>query len=146
MNTNRITPEIIKHLESGEIFVFGSNTAGMHAGGAARVAQQWGAVWGKPEGLQGNTYALPTVGHTGFAKWTQIGKPLPLAQVKKHVDIFIRCAERNPHLFFYVTPVGCGIAGFKVKDIAPMFIETVSLPNVALPASFWLELGMEPPL
>lgn len=58
----RITPSFVNVLRQNEIFVFGSNIQGMHAGGAAWIAiKKFGAVWGEGEGLQGNSYALPTM-------------------------------------------------------------------------------------
>ena len=61
MATRRTTPSWITSLQSDEVFVFGSNLQGLHAGGAAKLAMQWGAVWGQGVGLQGQTYAIPTM-------------------------------------------------------------------------------------
>ena len=120
---DRITPSIINVLESNEIFVFGSNIQGMHIGGAARVAyNRFGAEWGNGEGLQGISYAFPTMegleGTTAAYRFT----------------IF---AKEHPELKFFVTPVGCGIAGYTPDEIAPMFKSAVLLENVFLPLSFW---------
>ena len=120
----RITPSLINELEPNEVFVFGSNIQGMHMGGAARVAyNKFGAVWGNGEGLQGQSYALPTM--EGFNS------------IKKAVERFTVCAKEHPELKFYVTPAGCGIAGYTAEEIAPMFSDAAHLENVYLPVSFW---------
>lgn len=107
-----------------EIFVFGSNLAGHHAGGAARVAlNRFGAVWGHGEGLQGNSYAIPTM---------QGG----IESITPYVERFIEFAEYEKALTFYVTKIGCSIAGFAIKDIAPLFRNAYNLPNVILPIEF----------
>jgi len=98
-----------------EIFVFGSNEVGAHAGGAAREAlAHHGAAWGVAAGRQGNSYAIPTLDRDL--------EPLPLHHVMAYVGEFIRYAEGHPGLTFRVTQVGCGIAGFAARDIAPLFI------------------------
>lgn len=118
------TPEKISRLNDDEIFVFGSNLAGHHGGGAARVALfHFGAIMGKGTGIQGNSYAIPTM---------QGGTET----IKPYVDDFIKFAREHTELFFYVTRIGCGIAGFKEIDIAPLFAEAASLKNVCLPESF----------
>lgn len=121
---DRITPSRINELEPNEIFVFGSNIRGMHMGGAARVAyDKFGAEWGNGEGLQGHSYALPTMEG--------------LESTKVAVDHFIECVQKHPELKFYVTPVGCGIAGYSPEDIAPLFYKAAGIKNVYLPLSFW---------
>ena len=118
------TPERITELKADEIFVFGSNLAGMHGGGAAYIAfKQFGAVMGCGVGLRGQSYAIPTM---------QGG----VETIKPYVDDFIAFAREHPELFFYVTRIGCGIAGFRDKEIAPLFSEAVGLHNVCLPESF----------
>lgn len=118
------TPEAISTLKPDEVFVFGSNLQGHHGGGAARVAQsRFGAVWGQGVGLQGQSYAIPTM--QGGAE-----------TIKPYVDQFIAFAKEHTELFFYVTRIGCGIAGFKDEDIAPLFSEAVEIANICLPASF----------
>lgn len=120
----RITPALITELKENEIFVFGSNIHGMHGGGAARIAyQKFGAEMGNGEGLQGQSYALPTMEG--------------LENTKKAVDNFIACAKAHKELIFLVTPVGCGIAGYTPEEIAPMFKDAVELENVYLPIIFW---------
>ncbi len=86
------TPEFITQLKADEVFVFGSNLAGMHGGGAETI--------------------------------------------KPYVDDFIAFAKEHPELFFYVTRIGCGIAGFRDKEIAPHFKEALGLKNVCLPETF----------
>lgn len=124
MEERKFTPEMIDALGENEIFVFGSNLQGMHQGGAARVARlKFGAVWGVGVGLQGQSYAIPTM---------QGG----VDTIKPYVDQFIRMAALLPELTFYVTRIGCGIAGFRDADIAPLFRNALELRNVVLPRSF----------
>ena len=120
----RISPDNITELQPDEVFVFGSNLAGLHGGGAARFAmQRFGAVWGKGVGLQGQSYAIPTM---------QGG----VETIKPYIDQFIAFARENPHLKFLVTEIGCGIAGFTPEQIAPLFAEAVGIANIWLPARF----------
>ena len=118
------TPDAITTLRPDEVFVFGSNLQGHHGGGAARVAQmKFGAIWGQGVGLQGQCYAIPTM---------QGG----VETIKPYVDEFIAFAKDHKELFFYVTRIGCGIAGFKDQDIAPLFVDALTVENVCLPESF----------
>ena len=124
MNT-RITPNHITELKPNEIFVFGSNLQGYHGGGAARLAMnQWGAVWGQGTGLQGQTYAIPTM---------QGG----IGTIRPYIDQFIKFAQNDPERTFLVTEIGCGIAGFRPADIAPLFKNAINIPNIWLPQRFW---------
>ena len=124
MYNREYTPEFISELKGNEIFVFGSNLAGAHGGGAARVAfRQFGAVWGKGVGLQGKTYAIPTM---------QGG----VETIRPYVDEFIQFAKEHKELIFLVTRIGCGIAGFKDEEIAPLFKEAESIDNILLPQEF----------
>lgn len=126
--TKRITPNYITSLKPNEIFVFGSNLAGMHGGGAARTANlHFGAVLGKGDGPQGQSYAIPTM---------QGG----VDTIQPYVDKFIEYAKAHPEQTFLVTPIGCGIAGFIPEDIAPLFKDAISVDNIYLPKSFWDEL------
>lgn len=121
----RITPSIVFGLKNNQIFVFGSNLKGHHDGGAARLAfQQFGAVYGKGIGSQGNSYAIPTMFDSHL-------------EIKPYIDDFIREAKANPELEFLVTEIGCGIAGFKAEQIAPLFMEAAELNNIYLPEKFW---------
>ena len=125
MKKGRITPRWIDSLKENEIFVFGSNLAGMHGGGAARIAcLHFGAVMGKGVGLQGQSYAIPTM---------QGG----VETIRPYVNDFIDFAKHHPEMQFLVTPIGCGIAGFEAEDIAPLFEEAKQIKNISLPESFW---------
>ena len=124
MYNRRFTPEHIAVLEPGEIFVFGSNLAGAHGGGAARAARlHFGAVMGQGVGLQGQSYAIPTMQ----------GGP---ETIKPYVDDFILFAKQHPEVTFLVTPIGCGIAGFHARDIAPLFASAIDVENIILPRQF----------
>ncbi len=125
---DRITPKGIHDLQPGEIFVFGSNLEGMHGGGAARTAvERFGAMIGQGVGLQGQSYAIPTM---------QGG----VETIRPYVDEFLRFADCHRELTFLVTRIGCGIAGFRDEEIAPLFARAIHLPNIHLPLSFWKEL------
>lgn len=124
MYNRRYTPERISELKDNEIFVFGSNLAGAHGGGAAWLAfKQFGAVWGEGVGMYGQTYAIPTM---------QGG----VETIKPYVDDFIRFAKEHPGLTFLVTRIGCGIAGFRDEQIAPLFADAINVENIILPMSF----------
>ena len=124
MEQKRTTPNRIDKLQPGEIFAFGSNLLGMHAGGAARAAyHKFGAVMGQGVGLQGQSYAIPTM---------QGG----VETIKPYVDEFIDFARQHPELTFLVTRIGCGIAGFRDEEIAPLFAEAHQLSNVVLPPNW----------
>ena len=125
---NRVTPERISHLESNEIFVFGSNARGLHYGGAARAAlERFGAIMGQGHGLQGKSYAINSM--SGFS------------EMEKDVKEFCEFAKANPQMHFLVTPIGCGIAGYSPIAVAPLFKECKDLENVSLPQSFWKVIG-----
>ena len=118
------TPDNITELKPDEVFVFGSNLEGMHGGGAAYYAfRHFGAAMGCGVGLRGQSYAIPTM---------QGG----VETIKPYVDDFIAFAKDHPELFFLVTRIGCGIAGFKDKEIAPLFGEAAVVPNICLPETF----------
>ena len=126
---SRITPEYISELRPNEVFVFGSNVRGMHYGGAAAFAVgRFGAIIGQGEGLQGQSYAIPTMEG--------------LENMRAAVDRFIAFAQAHPELTFLVTPIGCGIAGYTPEAVAPLFLQSVSLPNISLPQSFWDSLSV----
>ena len=127
-NTRRVTPGRITSLKPGQIFVFGSNVHGMHAGGAAAAAvSHFGAVWGQGEGLQGSSYAIPTM--EGMENMCEA------------VRRFTQFAATHPQLHFLVTPIGCGIAGYSAHQVAPLFADCTTLPNVSLPHPFWVILN-----
>lgn len=121
---DRFTPEIISELAPNEVFVFGSNLMGHHGGGAAWVAmKRFGAIWGQGVGLQGQSYGIPTM---------QGG----VETIAPYVDEFIAFAATRLDLTFLVTRIGCGIAGFRDEEIAPLFKEALDAPNIVLPESF----------
>jgi len=124
MYNRSFTPERITQLKPNEIFVFGSNLAGAHGGGAARLAyERFGAVWGQGVGLQGQTYAIPTM---------QGG----VETIKPYTDEFIAFAKAHPEMKFFVTKIGCGIAGFTTEEIAPLFADAMDIENIILPQEF----------
>ena len=124
MSEKRISSRRIDTLEENEIFVFGSNLQGMHGGGAARAAyEQFGAVWGQGTGLQGQSYAIPTM-HGG------------IDVIAPYVNEFIAFAKEHPELKFLVTEIGCGIAGFRISEMAPLFKEALDIENIYLPERF----------
>lgn len=131
---NRITPDNITKLQKNEIFVFGSNLSGKHGKGAAKRALTFGAKWGQAKGLQGNSYGIPT-------KNASITKTLTLTEIYDFVAEFIEFAKLNPQLTFLVTEIGCGLAGLKPKEIAPMFKNAIDIPNIYLPSKFWHKLN-----
>ena len=105
---------MIERLEPGQIFVFGSHASGHHAGGAARQAvRQFGAIVGQGEGVQGQSYALPTMhGVDAF---------------RRAIATFVAVAAAHPEFEFLLTKVGCGIAGYPEEQVIAMFRE--ALPN-----------------
>lgn len=118
------TPDNITSLEDNEVFVFGSNIGGYHGGGAAAIAlNKFGAIWKQGEGLQGQSYAIPTM---------QGG----VETIKPYVDTFIEFAKMHPEKRFLVTKIGCGIAGFKDEEIAPLFAKAMDVDNIVLPKTF----------
>jgi hypothetical protein len=121
MEQKRTTPERITSLGSNEIFVFGSNLAGMHGGGAAWIAyRKFGAIMGQGVGLQGRSYGIPTM---------QGG----VETIKPYVDEFIEFAKTRQDLTFLVTRIGCGIAGFTDEEISPLFEKAHEVENIVLP-------------
>lgn len=106
------------------VFVFGANEAGRHGAGAAKHARsRHGAVYGHSAGLQGTSYALPTK--------NEFLTTLPLTQVAEYVAEFVAFATAHPDMRFYVTKVGCGLAGYREEEIAPLFAEAPA--NCVLP-------------
>lgn len=104
----------MKEKKKKYIFVFGSNLAGRHGKGAAKVAlERHGAIYGKGKGIQGNSYGIPT-------KDKKL-RVLPLTRIQYYVDQFLYFAYKHPHYEFYVTRLGCGLAGYKDKDMRPLF-------------------------
>ena len=127
------TPDYIDTLLPKQIFVFGSNALGYHTGGASGTARKkFGAVWGQAEGLQGQCYAIPV----------DYGKNIRKdEEVRAAVGRFVTFAKEHPDLFFLVTRVGCGIAGYHDEEMAQFFGDALNLKNVTLPKSFVDALG-----
>ncbi|HUI29687.1 MAG TPA: hypothetical protein VLX91_05685 [Candidatus Acidoferrales bacterium] len=125
-----ISSDNITELQANEIFVFGSNEGGRHGKGAAKTAFKWGAVYGRASGLQGQTYAIPTMN-------ANITRKLSIREVNQYVERFYEFAKKHPELKFLVTEIGCGLAGFTPSEIAPLFENCSGLENVYLPRSFW---------
>lgn len=125
--SHRITPDRVDHLEEGQVFVFGSNLRGNHNGGASYDALiHFGAIMGQAEGLQGQSYAIPSTDG--------------MDSLSKHVRTFIDFADKHPELTFLVTRIGCGVAGYTVQEVAPLFASVVDMENVWLPKEFWEEI------
>ena len=122
---HRVTPGWIDEMDENEVFVFGSNTRGIHDGGASFTAVQYfGAIVGQSEGPQGQSYAIPTDG-------------AGLTDIQASVNRFVIYAKAHPHLTFLVTEIGCGTAGYHPMEISPMFKDAVAVPNICLPKIFW---------
>lgn len=125
VSPDRITPELVTSLNENEIFVFGSNIHGEHSGGASAYALHYfGAVNGQAEGIQGQSYAIPTDG-------------VNVNELYLGIRRFHDFAQAHPELTFYVTGIGCGTAGWSVFRVAPMFADCANLDNVKLPKEFW---------
>ena len=126
----KFTPENIRKLKENEFFVFGSNMNGNHAGGAAKIAVKiFGATEGVGEGIQGQSYAIPTL-NEDMQKATE-------ADLRGAILRFIDFAIENKNKTFYVTKIGCGIAGFEVPEVAKHFVDSKLAKNVILPKEFW---------
>lgn len=124
MDKRRVSPQWITTLADDEVFVFGSNLEGLHGGGAALLAyERFGAIWGQGTGLQGKSYGIPTM-HGG------------VDVVAPYVDDFIAFAREHRELKFLVTEIGCGIAGFTVEEMAPLFKDAIDEENIYLPQRF----------
>lgn len=124
MDKRRVSPQWITTLADDEVFVFGSNLEGLHGGGAALLAyERFGAIWGQGTGLQGKSYGIPTM-HGG------------VDVIAPYVDDFIAFAREHRELKFLVTEIGCGIAGFTVEEMAPLFKGAMDEENIYLPQRF----------
>jgi hypothetical protein len=125
-----ITPENIQTLKENEVFVFGSNEAGIHGAGAAKLAlDKFGAKFGQMFGLQGQSFAIST-------KDTSI-KTLSREKICMYIQIAEAHFIANPTKVFLVTEIGCGLARYELNDIAPLFKSSYQLPNVYMPKRFW---------
>jgi len=127
------TPEIIINLGLNEVFVFGSNKNGFHIGGAADIAfQKFEAKWGNSEGLQGKSYAIPTLDENM--------KKVSEEALEASIDRFINFVLNNRQFTFYLTKIGCGIAGWSIEDIKRIFWNAMgrnspSLENDVIPCN-----------
>lgn len=111
------------------VFVFGSNSAGRHGAGSAKIAvEKFGAIFGQDEGLQGQSYAIPTVD----------GKirPLDRGLIQDSANDFLAHVRSNPSKTYWLTEIGTGIAGFSVVEMANLFRHGVNLPNLIFAESF----------
>lgn len=135
----KYTPDFVMELDKDEVFVFGSNLNGMHAGGASLMAlRNFGAEWGKAEGIQGQSYAIPTDIRGEAVENVS-------AYLKKHIDKFIEYAKDHQEKTFLVTKVGCGNAGFDEEFMAQFFKEALDMKNARLPREFVESLTKEKP-
>lgn len=126
MYNREYTPNWISTLKPDEVFVFGSNLEGMHGGGAAWTAyEKFGAIWGRGNGMQGQSYGIPTM-HGGTK------------DIQPYVTEFIQYAKGHPDKKFLVTLIGCGVAGFAPYEIAPLFKDAIDVENIILPKEFTL--------
>ena len=125
----KYTPENIQELKANEVFVFGSNLNGNHAGGAAYYAlEKFGAEMGNAEGIQGQSYAIPTLDKNM--------ERINLTDLEQSIGRFYDYADEHPDLIFYLTKIGCGIAGYEVSDIATV-VNCRDIPaNVIIPEEF----------
>ena len=122
---DRVSPDMIESLDQNDIFVFGSNIFGFHDGGASeRACTRFGAIWGQADGIQGQSYAIPTDGVT-------------YRMLMSYVYEFIEYARSHPDKKFLLTRIGCGAAGYNSAQVAPLFPKAVLIPNILLPRDFW---------
>lgn len=107
--------------------MFGSNTGGHHGAGAARFAMEaLGAEYGVGEGRTGRCYALPTLDSSL--------RKLPSPVLAEHVERFLKHAEEAMEATFFLSQVGCGLAGLYPELVAPMF--SAAPVNVVIPLDF----------
>lgn len=128
MKHELVTPVWIQKLADHEVFVFGSNLAGKHGAGAALQAVKWGAVYGNGFGLHGKTFAIPTK--------DQNLQVLDINTINIYVEGFLIYARKHTELNFLVTEIGCGLAGYRHSDIAPLFRDALYNSNIYLPQRF----------
>lgn len=120
----RYTPDKVESLNENEILVFGSTLKGAHKGGVAKLAlERFGATMGQGIGLQGRSYAIPSL-------------QTDLSRIAPYVAKFIEFAKEHPNNIFIVTKIGCGRAGYQVSDIAPLFVDAYLMDNIVLPKEF----------
>lgn len=124
------TPENITALKPNQILVFGSNTEGRHGLGVAKLAMQFGAVYCRAAGRQGQTYAIVT------KDLSKGSRSVPLHNIKIQIENLIMYAMAHPELEFLVTKIGCGLGGYTVEEIAELFRDLIIPANVLLPLDF----------
>jgi hypothetical protein len=128
---NRITSDNIVNLRENEVFVFGSNEGGKHGRGAAATAHRdFGAEYGLGFGFSGQTFAIPT-------KNRYVSDTLPLHKISDYIRRFGLYAQENPDKIFLLTEIGCGLAGLKVEDVAPLCEILIYIENIHMPLQFW---------
>ena len=129
-NNMKYTPENIRHLAPNQIFVYGANEKGIHGAGAAKLALKWGAKMYE-YGFNGQTYGIPTKDKNIYT--------LPLDKIQVHVNDFLAFAFTHPEHEFLVSKIGCGLAGYHPKQIAPLFstVKTGAFDNIILPEEFY---------
>lgn len=127
-------------LTAGGIFVFGTNLAGRHGKGAALDAKErYGAIYGQAEGFQGRSYGIAT--KTGDLKIRSLEDIRDSVGTFKWVTDIASLEVGTPQFWYYVTPIGTGLAGYKDEEIAPMFAGT---PNCWFPERWRPFLGDQP--
>lgn len=133
------TPENITSLKDYEVFVFGSNTAGRHGAGAAKTAvEKFGAIYGKGVGLQGQSYAIPTLDYSRIEsdeKDYSLDRS-SLIDIQNHVKDLCDFARKNYNLKFYMTKIGVGLADFSMDEIQRVFLSCDIPVNIVLPKEF----------
>lgn len=128
-------------LDDDMIFVFGSNELGIHGGGAAKVArEQYGAILHQGFGLQGQSWGIPTC-HLPVG---QPGWELPFDTVAYYVRCFVEDAKRRSTQKFKITRIGCGLAGWKDEQIAPLFQPLVLGPSLLMNRNCWFDTKWQP--
>ena len=136
MKTTRFTPENITKLTPNEVFVFGSNKVGNHAGGSARTAvEKFGAIMGQGEGMQGQSYAIPTLDENM--------QRVSIEELTRSVRRFAEYTLHHLDKTFYVTKIGCGIAGLSIDEVSDVFKHVAFGSNVTLPHEFGEEKHIE---
>lgn len=121
--------KMIESLAPTQVFVFGSNANGFHAGGAARQAlESFGAIWGQAGGMQGQSYGIITL-DDHFDK-------VPLEYIGKQLRVLNMQAKEMPDKEFLLTLIGCGIAGFSTEEIRSECVKIKWNDNVVVPEEF----------
>lgn len=127
---HRVTPERVTSLEEDQIFVFGSNLAGRHGAGAAKLAKgRFGAEYGVGKWMTGRCYAIPTK--------DSLLRTQTIKAIEAEVKIFAQFTMRRMDKIFLVTELGCGLAGYQPEEIAPLFDWAIEQENISLPLRFW---------